>query len=206
MFKSGDLVRHRSKPEWGVGRITGLTGEGKVLVKFASRSGDVLLTAEGADAHLVVDTGAVGAFTPQAVRHVAPVRRTPCVTCSTDIRRVVTSRDGTWRSCTPARRGTDASTCLPFPAAFDVIDLPLATTTFRRPPLRLKPLPPRGLPRLRLQELQRDHARTVEPLSRQVPVWLELERGQAGARRRPGPGLAPRYGCTYFPRSPRAHG
>lgn len=126
MLKTGDLVRHRSKPEWGVGRITGTTGEGKVLIKFASRSGDVLLTPEGADAHLVRDTGPVGAFSPQGPRHVPPVRRTPCVTCSTDIREVVTSADGAWRSCVAcsARNGRQ-HVFMPFPGGFDVIDAPL---------------------------------------------------------------------------------
>ena len=127
MFKPGDLVRHKSKPEWGVGRITGETGEGKVLIKFSSRSGDVLLTAEGAATHLVADTGVVGTpMSPQVVRHVAPVRRTPCVTCSADIRAVVTSPDGRWRSCVAcsARNGRQ-HVFLPFPDAFDVIDPPL---------------------------------------------------------------------------------
>lgn len=110
-----------------MGRITGQTGEGKVLVKFASRSGDVLLNAEGAAAHLVSDRGAVGAMSPQAVRHVAPVRRTPCVTCSTDIRTVVTSPDGNWRACVAcsARNGRQ-HVFLPFPGSFDIVDAPPA--------------------------------------------------------------------------------
>ncbi|MGE0816155.1 MAG: DUF3553 domain-containing protein [Vicinamibacterales bacterium] len=99
MFKSGDLVRHKSKPEWGVGRVTGQTVEGKVLVKFTGRAGDVLLTAAGAEQHLVPDTGA--AWTPPArvAAGPAPVRRTPCVHCGTDLRDVVTSTNGEWRSC-----------------------------------------------------------------------------------------------------------
>ncbi|MBP7777853.1 MAG: DUF3553 domain-containing protein [Acidobacteria bacterium] len=126
MYKQGDVVRHRSKPEWGVGRITGQTGEGKVLIKFSSRSGDVLLTPDGAAAHLVPDTGVVGAISPQVVRHVAPVRRAPCVTCSADVRAVVTSRDGAWRSCVAcsARNGRQ-HVFMPFPGGFDVIDPPL---------------------------------------------------------------------------------
>ena len=126
MYKTGDLVRHRSKPEWGVGRITGQTGEGKVLIKFSSRSGDVLLTPDGANAHLVPDNSPLGAMSPQAPRHVAPVRRTPCVNCSADVRAVVSSPDGAWRACVAcsARNGRQ-HVFLPFPAAFDVIDPPL---------------------------------------------------------------------------------
>ncbi len=100
MFKPGDLVRHRSKPEWGVGRITGETSEGKVLIKFASRSGDVLLSADGAAQHLASSTAPITAMSPQATRKLMPpVRRTPCNTCSKDVRDVVSSPDGRWRSC-----------------------------------------------------------------------------------------------------------
>ncbi|MEP7116239.1 MAG: DUF3553 domain-containing protein [Acidobacteriota bacterium] len=119
MFKPGDLVRHRSKPEWGLGRITGQTGEGKVLVKFTSRTGDVLLTAEGAAAHLMTNTGSLGTPT-SVVRHTAPVRRTPCVTCSTDVRETVTSPDGAWRSCVECSgRNSRQHVFLPYPASFD---------------------------------------------------------------------------------------
>ena len=72
MFKSGDLVRHKSKPEWGIGRVTGQTVEGKVLVKFSARAGDVLLTAAGAEQHLVVETGADWQSAPTALRRAAP--------------------------------------------------------------------------------------------------------------------------------------
>ena len=121
MFKPGDLVRHRSKPEWGLGRITGQTGEGKVLIKFTSRTGDVLLSAEGAAAHLLANTAPPGAPSYQAARHVAPVRRTPCVTCSADVRDVVTSPDGAWRSCVEcSARNNRQHVFLPYPAAFDV--------------------------------------------------------------------------------------
>ena len=124
MFKPGDLVRHRSKPEWGLGRVTGQTGEGKVLIKFASRTGDVLLTAEGAATHLMPDTGVGPKASLRATRAVQQVRRTPCNTCSTDVREVVTSPDGTWRSCTEcsARNGRQ-HVFLPYPASFDVTDV-----------------------------------------------------------------------------------
>lgn len=100
MFKPGELVRHKNKPEWGVGRVTGETGEGKVLVKFTGRAGDVLLTPSGAEQFLVPDTGAAWAPPSRAASAApAPIRRTPCVHCAQDLREVVTSTNGEWRSC-----------------------------------------------------------------------------------------------------------
>jgi hypothetical protein len=99
MYKSGDLVRHKSKPEWGIGRVTGQTVEGKVLIKFSARAGDVLLTAAGAEQHLVADAGANWQATPTAMRRTASVGRVPCSTCSEDVREPITRADGTWRAC-----------------------------------------------------------------------------------------------------------
>lgn len=132
MYKPGDLVRHRSKPEWGLGRITGQTGEGKVLIKFTSRTGDVLLTADGAAAHLMSNTATVGASAPLAPRRVQQIRRTPCVTCSADVREVVASPDGAWRSCVEcSARNSRQHVFLPFPAAFDVPASAAATDVAR---------------------------------------------------------------------------
>lgn len=121
MYKPGDLVRHRSKPEWGLGRVTGQTGEGKVLVKFASRTGDVLLTAEGAAAHLVPDTGTPVSFTASSPgRAPAPLRRTPCVACAKDLQEVLMAPDGAWRSCPHcSSRDGRQHVYRPFPDAFD---------------------------------------------------------------------------------------
>lgn len=129
MYKPGDLVRHRNKPEWGLGRVTGETGEGKVLVKFAARSGDVLLTPEGAEKFLMSDTGVIAAAMgarPAQPAPPAPVRRTPCVNCAADLQAVRVSTDGAWRSCPAcsARSGRH-HVYLPFPSAFDVVQDPL---------------------------------------------------------------------------------
>jgi Protein of unknown function (DUF3553) len=129
MFKPGDLVRHRSKPEWGVGRVSGQTGEGKVLVKFTGRAGDVLLTAAGAEQHLVPDTGGVWAPPSRAASAVpAATRRTPCVHCAADLRDVVTAPKGEWRSCPECsvRHGRQ-HVFLPFPREFDIVDVPNST-------------------------------------------------------------------------------
>lgn len=122
MFKPGDLVRHRSKPEWGIGRVTGQTGEGKVLVKFTGRAGDVLLTAAGAEQHLVPDTGGVWAPPSRTTSAVpAAPRRVPCVHCAADLRDVVASADGEWRSCPEcSARHARQHVLLPFPREFDV--------------------------------------------------------------------------------------
>jgi hypothetical protein len=121
-YKAGDLVRHQSKPEWGVGRVTGQTGDGKVLIKFTGRSGDVLLAAAGADAHLVADADAVWTAPSRATsKKAAPVRRTPCVHCAAELREVVTTADGQWRSCPEcSSKHRRQHVFLPFPREFDV--------------------------------------------------------------------------------------
>lgn len=121
-FTSGALVRHRNKPEWGLGRVTGQTGEGKVLVKFTGRPGDVLLTAAAADQFLVADAGGTW---QSAARVANPVqtgpRLTPCISCAKDLREILSSPDGAWRSCPQdsARNGRQ-HVFLPYPAAFDL--------------------------------------------------------------------------------------
>jgi hypothetical protein len=131
MYKPGDLVRHKNKPEWGLGRVTGETGEGKVLVKFAARAGDVLLTPEGAEKFLVPDTGVIAAaMGPRPAAPApspAPSRRTPCVNCAVDLQAIRVSPDGLWRSCPScsARSGRHHVFLLAS-SAFDELDAPLA--------------------------------------------------------------------------------
>ena len=48
MFKTGDLVRHRTKDDWGLGKVVYLTADGKVVTTFAGRQGDVMLTKAAA--------------------------------------------------------------------------------------------------------------------------------------------------------------
>lgn len=107
-----------------MGRVSGQTGEGKVLVKFTGRAGDVLLTATGAEQHLVPDTGGVWAPPSRAASAVpAATRRTPCVHCAADLRDVVTAPDGEWRSCPECsvRHGRQ-HVFLPFPRDFENVD------------------------------------------------------------------------------------
>ena len=122
-FKSGDLVRHRSRLEWGVGRVTGQTSDGKVLIKFSARKGDVLLTAAGAEQHLVADGDASwhAEVTRPAARPAPEPRLTPCITCAKDLREVQSPPDGAWHSCPScSARNTRQHVFLPYPAAFDV--------------------------------------------------------------------------------------
>lgn len=144
MYKPGDLVRHRSMPDWGLGRVTGETGDGKVLIKFAARKGDVLLTHDGAEKFLVLDTTAVWtAAVPRGKRPAAsargaarsstpfvpllpspfvkqPPRRTPCVNCAASLQAIVSSADGAWRSCPScSSRSGRHHVLLPFPSSFD---------------------------------------------------------------------------------------
>lgn len=119
MFKPGDIVRHRTKPEWGPGRVSGQTVEGKVLIKFSARVGDVLLTAAGAEQHLQLATDASWQTAPSAVRREATVRRVPCSTCAVDIREPVTRSEGTWRACPECSAQNGKQHVLrPYPEAF----------------------------------------------------------------------------------------
>lgn len=119
MFKPGDIVRHRTKPEWGPGRVTGQTVEGKVLIKFSARAGDVLLTAAGAEQHLELATDANWQTAPRAVRRDAAVGRVPCSTCAVDVRDPVTRSDGTWQACPQCSAQNGKQHVLrPYPEAF----------------------------------------------------------------------------------------
>lgn len=149
MFKPGDLVRHKNMADWGLGRVSGETGDGKVLIKFTGRKGDVLLSQDGAEKFLVLDPTAVWTAAPgtkvkrppatgrastrssSAPRPAAPLmpspftkqppRRIPCVNCAADIQAVRTSPDGTWRSCPScSTRSGRHHVFLPYPSAFEV--------------------------------------------------------------------------------------
>ena len=125
MLKAGDLVRHTVKTEWGLGRVVGQTTEGKVLIKFAGKQGDVLLTAAFADSHLIPDAGGDWQALGRPHRPEQVVRRVPCGNCATDLRDPLSAADGAWRSCPEcsARNGRQ-HVFLPFPEAFDVLEAP----------------------------------------------------------------------------------
>ena len=119
MFKSGDIVRHRTKPEWGSGRVTGQTVEGKVLIKFSARAGDVLLTAAGAQQHLELAADTNWQQAPGAMRRGTSVVRVPCSTCAVDVREPVTRSDGAWQACPQCSAQNGKQHVLrPYPEAF----------------------------------------------------------------------------------------
>jgi hypothetical protein len=127
VYKTGDLVRHKVKTEWGIGRVVGQTQEGKVLIKFSARAGDVLLTAAGAEQHLLPATDANWQAAPRAVRRDATVGRVPCSTCAVDVREAVTRSDDTWQACPQCSAQNGKQHVLrPYPEAFV---LPGDTTT-----------------------------------------------------------------------------
>jgi hypothetical protein len=133
VFKPGDIVRHRTKPEWGPGRVTGQTVEGKVLIKFSARAGDVLLTAAGAEQHLELASDANWQQAPRAMRREASVGRVPCSTCAVDVREPVTRSDGTWQACPQCSAQNGKQHVLrPYPEAFaltgDVATSPTAAS------------------------------------------------------------------------------
>jgi hypothetical protein len=119
-FQAGERYRHKAKPEWGVGRIVGQTTEGKVLIKFEGRPGDVLMQAAFAESHLVADTSTDWQSMRRMHRPETVVRRVPCGNCATDLRESLTSADGAWKSCPEcsARNGRQ-HVFLPNPEAFE---------------------------------------------------------------------------------------
>ena len=150
MFKAGDLVRHKVKTEWGLGRVVGQTTEGKVLVKFAGKQGDVLLTAAFAGTHLIRDAGGDWQEARRPHRPESVVRRVPCGNCAADLREPLTSADGQWQSCPEcsARHGRQ-HVFLPFPEAFDGHGAPTAAGGRPQTPL---------VPRLPLRQYHGAHA------------------------------------------------
>ena len=97
MYKTGDVVRHQGMAEWGLGKVQALTGDGKVVIKFAGRPGDVMLTASGASTHLTRDDSewqdgprAKGRRTAKA----KVVKKMPCITCAKELTAVVRLRQG----------------------------------------------------------------------------------------------------------------
>jgi hypothetical protein len=85
--------------EWGIGRVSGQTSDGKVLIKFSGRPGDVLLTAAGAASHLSLDKDAQWADTPKSRKRVAAIKKIPCSTCAKDLRQSFAYQNGGWKAC-----------------------------------------------------------------------------------------------------------
>ena len=96
MFSEGTVVRHRSKPEWGDGRILESRGDGKVSVEFLHQ-GRVLLVQSFAEKLLEIQVGKVW----EEIARPKPkaTTRTKCATCGRLLRRSFLSADQLWKSC-----------------------------------------------------------------------------------------------------------
>ena len=98
MYKTGDLVRHRTKDDWGLGKVVSLTGDGKVNITFAGRQGDVMLTKLAAESHLKLDESSEWQ-TPAAKRKAKVVKKVLCITCGKDLRQSFAYAQAGWKAC-----------------------------------------------------------------------------------------------------------
>lgn len=122
MYKAGDVVRHTGMAEWGLGKVQGLTGDGKVVVKFAGRPGDVMLTAAGASTHLTRDD-AEWQDAPRKGKRVAKAKvakKMPCITCAKELQQSFAYAKGGWKACPECSLKNGRQHVLrPYPAAFE---------------------------------------------------------------------------------------
>ena len=99
---AGNSVRHRSRPEWGIGKVEGGNGE-SVFVRF----GDQLKTIKVSFAEeflTPVSAEELEAAKPKERAGPAVGRIAQCPECGKDLMR---GADGAWRSCpncAPAQR------------------------------------------------------------------------------------------------------
>jgi hypothetical protein len=124
-YKAGDVVRHQQQTEWGVGKVVSLTGDGKVVVKFSGRPGDVMLSAAGAGTHLALDDSewqdaprAKGRKAKSAV-----IKKMPCITCSKDLKQSFAYAHAGWKACPECSAKNGRQHVLrPSPQAFETPD------------------------------------------------------------------------------------
>jgi Protein of unknown function (DUF3553) len=97
MFTAGDFLRHRSKPDWGTGKVVSISGD-KIQVRFAH--GPVTLRLDIAGTML--EPAEAPASLPGRTRtHKAgtTARNAPCSVCQVALNRSRRTRDGNWKSC-----------------------------------------------------------------------------------------------------------
>lgn len=97
MFKEGDFLRHRSKPEWGTGRVVSISGD-KIQVRFAHAPVTLRLDIAGT----MLEPAEAPVSLPGKTRtHKGgtTARNTPCSVCGAALNRSRRSRDGHWKSC-----------------------------------------------------------------------------------------------------------
>ena len=119
MFKTGDLVRHRTKDDWGLGKVVSLTADGKVVTTFAGRQGDVMLTKAAAESHLQLDESAEWQ-TPAPKRKAKVAKKVLCITCGRDLRQSFAYAAHGWKACPECSHKNGKQHVLrPYPAAFE---------------------------------------------------------------------------------------
>jgi hypothetical protein len=119
------VVRHQRQADWGVGKVVSLTGDGKLMVKFSGRPGDVMLTAAGAETYLTYDDSEwQDAPRPKGRKAKSAVlKKMPCITCSKDLKQSFAFGQAGWRACPECSAKNGRQHVLrPYPDAFEASD------------------------------------------------------------------------------------
>lgn len=116
-FKIGDFLRHKARPEWGVGKVVDVDSENIEIV--FSGEGTKTLKASFAEPHLErADASEFVAALPR--KSAAKVGRSaPCQACEQPLNRSQRREDGNWKSC-PKCSVKDGGEHIyyPYPGAF----------------------------------------------------------------------------------------
>jgi hypothetical protein len=119
MFKEGDFLRHRSKPEWGTGKVVWISGD-KIEVRFPHGPVKLRLDIAGT----MLEAAEAPAKIPgkgKAQASAGSGRTAPCEVCGIALNRSRRSADGHWKSCPECsvRDGVE-HVFWPFPENFGV--------------------------------------------------------------------------------------
>lgn len=97
MFKEGEYLRHRNKPEWGTGKVVAVSGD-KIEVRFPHGPVKFRLDIAGT----MLEAAEAPPKVPGKTRmHEAgtTARNAPCSACGIALNRSRRSADGHWKSC-----------------------------------------------------------------------------------------------------------
>jgi len=97
MFKEGEFLRHRGKPEWGTGTVVSVSND-KIQIRFVH--GVVTLRLDIAAS--LLEAAEAPAVLPRKTRtHKAgtAARNAPCSVCGAALNRSRRSKDRHWKSC-----------------------------------------------------------------------------------------------------------